>query len=52
VEEHVTMTANGRLVIPVPVRVALGMERGGTFVVRVEGGTIRLVPLRDVIGRA
>ena len=50
-EEHVTMAPNGRLVIPAPVRAALGMERGGAFVVRVEDATIRLVPLRDVISR-
>jgi AbrB family looped-hinge helix DNA binding protein len=50
-EEHVTMAPNGRLVIPAPVRAVLGMEHGGALVVRVEGGTIRLVPLRDVVSR-
>jgi AbrB family looped-hinge helix DNA binding protein len=48
-EEHVTMAPNGRLVIPAQVRAALGMKRGGAFVIRIEDATIRLVPLRDVI---
>ena len=46
---HVIMAPNGRLVIPAGLRSALGMENGGAFVASVEDGTIRLVPLKDVI---
>ena len=52
VEFHVTMAANGRILIPSQVRADLGMEKGGGFVMRVdEGGTIHLEPLRNVISR-
>jgi antitoxin PrlF len=47
--QHVIMGPNGRLVIPAGLRSALGMENGGAFVASVEDGTIRLVPLKDVI---
>jgi AbrB family looped-hinge helix DNA binding protein len=45
------MAANGRLVIPAQLRSELGMEAGGPLVASIEEGTIRLVPLRDVIRR-
>jgi antitoxin PrlF len=48
---HVTMAANGRLVIPAHVRSRLGMDRSGAFVLRVEDGAIRLEPLAEVIKR-
>lgn len=48
---HVTMSANGRLVIPAALRAELGMAGGGAFVATVEDGVIRLVPLREVIRR-
>jgi AbrB family looped-hinge helix DNA binding protein len=51
-EIHVTMAANGRIVVPSQVRSSLGMEKGGGFVMTVdEGGTIHLEPLRNVIAR-
>ncbi len=52
-EEHrVTMSANGRIVVPSQVRAGLGMEKGGGFVMTVDdGGTIHLEPLRNVIAR-
>lgn len=51
-EIHVTMAANGRIVVPSQVRSDLGMERGGGFVMTVdERGTIHLEPLRNVIAR-
>ncbi|TAN72277.1 MAG: AbrB family transcriptional regulator [Magnetospirillum sp.] len=51
-EMHVTMAANGRIVVPSQVRLRLGMEKGGGFVMTVdEGGTIHLEPLRNVIAR-
>lgn len=49
--DHVTMGANGRLVIPAALRSALGLANGGSLVASVEDGAIRLVPLRDVIRR-
>jgi bifunctional DNA-binding transcriptional regulator/antitoxin component of YhaV-PrlF toxin-antitoxin module len=48
---HVTMAANGRLVIPARLRAALKMERGGAFVASVEDGAIKLEPLDRVIRR-
>lgn len=51
-EIHVTMAANGRIVVPSQVRTFLGMEKGGGFVMTVdEGGIIHLEPLRNVITR-
>jgi AbrB family looped-hinge helix DNA binding protein len=51
-EIHVTMAANGRIVVPSQVRADLGMEKGGGFVMTVdEVGTIHLEPLRSVIAR-
>ena len=51
-EIHVTMAANGRIVVPSQVRANLGMEKGGGFVMTVdERGTIHLEPLRSVITR-
>jgi bifunctional DNA-binding transcriptional regulator/antitoxin component of YhaV-PrlF toxin-antitoxin module len=50
-QSHVTMAANGRLVIPAPIRAALKMERGGAFVASIEHGAIRLEPLEKVIRR-
>ena len=48
---HVTMGANGRLVIPARLRAALKMERGGALVATVEDCAIRLEPLEKVIRR-
>jgi bifunctional DNA-binding transcriptional regulator/antitoxin component of YhaV-PrlF toxin-antitoxin module len=48
---HVTMGANGRLVIPARLRAALKMERGGAFVASLENGAIKLEPLDKVIRR-
>jgi AbrB family looped-hinge helix DNA binding protein len=51
-EHHVTMAANGRIVVPSQIRSNLGMEKGGGFVMTVdESGTIHLEPLRNVITR-
>ncbi|WP_156520934.1 AbrB/MazE/SpoVT family DNA-binding domain-containing protein [Magnetospirillum moscoviense] len=51
-EMHVTMAANGRIVVPSQVRSSLGMEKGGGFVMTVdERGTIHLEPLRNIIAR-
>lgn len=51
-EHHVTMAANGRIVVPSQIRSNLGMKKGGGFVMTVdESGTIHLEPLRNVIAR-
>ncbi|MBF0392875.1 MAG: AbrB/MazE/SpoVT family DNA-binding domain-containing protein [Alphaproteobacteria bacterium] len=51
-ERHVTMAANGRIVVPSQIRSNLGMEKGGGFVMTVDqSGTIHLEPLRNVIAR-
>ncbi|MBF0332537.1 MAG: AbrB/MazE/SpoVT family DNA-binding domain-containing protein [Alphaproteobacteria bacterium] len=51
-EHHVTMAANGRIVVPSQIRSNLGMEKGGGFVMTVDqSGTIHLEPLRNVIAR-
>lgn len=40
---HVSMGANGRLVIPAKMRTALGMEKGGQVVLTVnEDGSLRV----------
>jgi antitoxin PrlF len=51
-EFHVTMSANGRIVVPAQIRSGLGMEKGGGFVMTVdEKGIIKLEPLNNVIAR-
>ena len=50
-ESHVTMSADGSLVIPEHVRVRLGMVDGGAFLLHVEDGSLRLEPLAAVIRR-
>jgi len=45
------MGANGRLVIPAPVRAEVGMPDGGAFVVTVQDGKVILEPYRDVLDR-
>jgi len=49
--DHITMAPNGRMVIPAVVRDKLGMKSGGTFVVHVENGEIRLEPIDHAIAR-
>jgi antitoxin PrlF len=50
-QTHVTMAANGRLVVPASLRSALRMERGGALVATLEDGAIKLEPLETVIRR-
>ncbi len=50
-DQLVTMAPDGRLVIPARLRAQLGLEAGRTFLARVDGGGVRLVPLREVMGR-
>ncbi len=48
---HVTMAANGRLVIPARLPAALKMGRGGAFVASLEDGVIKLEPFDRVVQR-
>ncbi len=50
--QHVAMGANGRLVIPSSARSALGMQNGGTFILHVQNGQIRLEPIHAAVARA
>ena len=49
--DHVTMGANGRIVIPANIRNQLGMPQGGSFVAHVENGEVRLEPIAHAIAR-
>jgi AbrB family looped-hinge helix DNA binding protein len=49
--DHVTMAANGRIVIPASIRNQIGMPKGGRFVVHVENGEVRLEPIAHAIAR-
>jgi AbrB family looped-hinge helix DNA binding protein len=46
------MAANGHLVIPAGVRSELGLQNGGTFIVHVQDGQIRLEPIHAAVARA
>ena len=48
----VKVAANGRMVIPAPVRSALGLSQGGDVVLTLEDGCVRIETLDDAIGRA
>lgn len=48
----VKVAANGRMVIPAPVRSALGLSHGGDVVLKVEDGAVRIETLDDAIRRA
>jgi AbrB family looped-hinge helix DNA binding protein len=45
------MAENGRIVIPSNVRQQIGMPKGGSFVVHVENGEVRLEPIAHAIAR-
>jgi AbrB family looped-hinge helix DNA binding protein len=46
------LASNGRLVIPATVRSELGLQDGGTFIVHVQDGAIRLEPIHAAVARA
>ncbi len=48
----VAMASNGRLVIPANVRAELGMQDGGTFILHMQHGEIRLEPIQAAVARA
>lgn len=45
------INANGRIVIPAPIREALGIHAGDELVLYVEDGALRVEPQRDRISR-
>jgi AbrB family looped-hinge helix DNA binding protein len=47
----VQLGERGRLVLPAPLRRALGLQEGDRFVLELEDGSVRLVPARTVAGR-
>lgn len=49
--DHVAMSANGRIIIPANIRSQIGMRQGGSFVVHVENGEVRLEPIAHAIAR-
>ena len=51
-QQHLTMAANGRIVIPAAMRGALGVLGGGKLVARLVEGTVILEPLAAAIHRA
>lgn len=51
-QTHLTMAANGRLVIPANMRAELGLQNGGRLVARVENGAVILEPIDAAIRRA
>ena len=50
-ENHVIMSANGRIVIPASIRRAIGMPHGGSFVVHLRDGEVHLEPTTLAIAR-
>ncbi len=48
----VHVAQNGRMVLPKPVRDALGMVDGGTVLLSVEGDEVKLTSIRQSIKRA
>jgi bifunctional DNA-binding transcriptional regulator/antitoxin component of YhaV-PrlF toxin-antitoxin module len=49
---RINVSPTGRLSLPVDMRRAIGLEKGGTVVVDVDDGAIRLRTLDDVIAAA
>lgn len=47
----VQLGERGRLVLPAPLRRALGLEEGDQFMLELEDGAVRLVPARTIAGR-
>ena len=51
-QAQLNLAPNGRLVIPVAMRAALGLEAGGKLVARLVDGAIVLEPVGVAIARA
>ena len=50
--QKVELGAGGRLVIPAPMRAALGMKEGDKVLVRLEGNELRIYTYQEGIRRA
>jgi len=50
--DRVTMAKNGRLVIPVAYRRALGLVNGGEVLLRLRDGCVEIEPRRAALERA
>jgi AbrB family looped-hinge helix DNA binding protein len=50
--QKVELGAGGRLVIPAPMRAALGMKEGDKVLVRLEGNELRLYTYQEAMRRA
>jgi AbrB family looped-hinge helix DNA binding protein len=50
--QKVELGAGGRLVIPAPMRAALGMKEGDKVLVRLEGSEIRIYTYQEAMRRA
>lgn len=48
----IKVAPNGRMVLPQPVREALGMTSGGVMVLSMKGSEVRLSPIRQSIKHA
>ena len=51
-QTHLTLAANGRVVIPAAMRAALGLGEGARIVARVVDGAIVLEPIEAAVRRA
>ena len=43
------MGKSGRIIVPSEMRTALGVQSGDEIVMRLENGTIRMIPLRKAV---
>jgi AbrB family looped-hinge helix DNA binding protein len=50
--QKVELGAGGRLVIPAPMRAALGMKEGDKVLVRLEGNELRIYTYQEAMRRA
>ena len=50
--QKVELGAGGRLVIPAPMRTALGMKEGDKLLVRLEGNELRIYTYQEAMRRA
>ena len=51
-ETSVQMTKGGRLVVPAKFRKALDIKTGDELILRLEDGSIRMIPLKQAVSQA
>jgi AbrB family looped-hinge helix DNA binding protein len=51
-EFRTQLSKNGRIVVPAKLRRALGLQTGDEILLRLEDGSIRLLPLRQAVHMA